>query len=287
MGLFDAFSGSAGRKAALATANQIQQTQNAVLPMLYQGQGQAIEGINQAQPLSLNALGAGLDLTRGALNRGYTTGREDYDRASHLYDPYAQTGQKGFNMYANSMGLNGPEGYKGAVDAFSAGPGYQWAVDQATGGLMRKQASLGTLGGGNTMAGVTTLAHNLANQEYGNWRQGLQWLGNTGYQATGAQARLAQGQGDLATGYGQNLAGVESDYAKNVANLYSGDARAKAGVFGNTTALGVNALTDLGKLQAQNTNSGMLAGQQASANSLATALKLAEIGGKMFYGAKG
>jgi hypothetical protein len=269
----------------MATGQQLAQTQAGAMNLLNQGQANQIAAIDRAEPLSLNALGQGYDTARGALGTGYQTARDDYGRASEMYSPYAQTGLAGFNMYADANGLNGAGGNANATAAFHASPGYQWNVDQATDALARKASSLGTLGGGNTMAAISDRAGNMANQEYTSWLGRLQGIGQTGYNAMGAQAGIARGQGDLASGYGQDLARYGSGYGSDVASIYGNNAARRAGAYGTTTALGVNTLTDLGKLNAQNTNSGMLAGQQASNNSLAAAMKAAEIGGKLIAGA--
>src|SRR5688572_13647828 len=43
----------------------------------------------------------------------------------------------GANMYANALGLNGPNGNATAQSAFQAGPGYQFGVDQALQSVQR------------------------------------------------------------------------------------------------------------------------------------------------------
>jgi hypothetical protein len=245
MGLLDLFSGNAGRNAAIATQQNLAGTLAGVNTMMNQGSQQGYDFIQQAQPQALGALAQG------------------YGQASDLYAPYAGAGQQGFNMYANALGLNGPEGNAAATSAFQAGPGYQYAVDQSTDALARKASSLGTMGGGNTMAGISDRAGQMANQEYGNWLARLQGIGQTGYNATAAQAGAAQG---LGTG---------------TASIYQDDAARQAGIASNTSALGINALTDLGKLSAQNTNSGMLAGQTADQNSLNALLGVLGLGAKV------
>src|SRR4051812_29713463 len=123
MGIMDLFSGKSGRLAAMATAQQLAQTQQNINNVLQQGKTEGIDYIDQAQPQSLAALAQGYGTAAGALNQGYETARGDYDRAAGLYNPYAETGLKGFNLYADAAGLNGPQGNANAVGAFHAGPG--------------------------------------------------------------------------------------------------------------------------------------------------------------------
>jgi hypothetical protein len=303
MGLFDSlFSGKSGRLAAMQTAQQLANTQGQITNLLNTGQNQAIGAIQGAQPLALSALGTGYDTAMSglktgydtampALQTGYNTARADYGRASDLYNPYATTGAQGFNMLANATGLNGPEGNQAAVGAFQAGPGYKWQTDQALEGILRKQGAMGMAMGGNTLAALGDRAGQLANQEYNNWRNQLQGIANTGYNATTAQAGLARGQGDLATGYGQNVANMGYGYGQdvgkmaygygaNVGDIYRGDAAKTAGVYGNTTALGVNALSDLGRENARVVAGGMNAGQQAAGNQFNALMSLLGLGTK-------
>jgi hypothetical protein len=268
MGLFDSlFSGKQGRLAAMQTAQQLANTQNQITGLLNTGQNQAIGAIQGAQPLALSALETGYNTAMPQLQTGYDTARADYGRASDLYNPYATTGAQGFNMLANSTGLNGPEGNQAAVGAFQAGPGYKWQTDQALEGILRKQGAMGMALGGNTLTALSDRAGQMANQEYNNWRNQLQGIASTGYNATNAQAGLAKGQGDLATG-------------QNVGDVYRNDAARVAQTYGNTTALGVNALSDLGRENARVVAGGMNAGQQGSANSLNALMSLLGLGTK-------
>jgi hypothetical protein len=287
MGLFDSlFSGKQGRLAAMQTAQQLANTQNQITGLLNTGQNQAIGAIQGAQPLALSALETGYNTAMPQLQAGYDTARADYGRASDLYNPYATTGAQGFNMLANSTGLNGPEGNQAAVGAFQAGPGYKWQTDQALEGILRKQGAMGMALGGNTLTALSDRAGQMANQEYNNWRQALQGIANTGYNATNAQAGLARGQGDLATGYGQDAAKMAYQYGQNVGDVYRNDAARVAQTYGNTTALGVNALSDLGRENARVVAGGMNAGQQGSANSLNALMSLLGLGTKAI-GARG
>jgi hypothetical protein len=287
MGLFDSlFSGKQGRLAAMQTAQQLANTQNQITGLLNTGQNQAIGAIQGAQPLALSALETGYNTAMPQLQTGYDTARADYGRASDLYNPYATTGAQGFNMLANSTGLNGPEGNQAAVGAFQAGPGYKWQTDQALEGILRKQGAMGMALGGNTLTALSDRAGQMANQEYNNWRNQLQGIASTGYNATNAQAGLAKGQGDLATGYGQDAAKTAYQYGQNVGDVYRNDAARVAQTYGNTTALGVNALSDLGRENARVVAGGMNAGQQGSANSLNALMSLLGLGTKAI-GARG
>jgi hypothetical protein len=265
MGLLDLFSGSSGRKASQATALQLAQLQNQIGAQLQTGQNQAIGTIDAAQPQALSAL-----------NTGYDQARSDYGAAQNYFNPYAQTGLAGFNMYANANGLNGPTGNAAATSAFQASPGYQWMVDQSLDNIARKQGTLGMTTSGNTLAALSDRAGNMANQEYLGWLGRLQGIGQTGFNAATGQAGIGRGMGDLATRRGETIADV-----------YSGDATRKAGIYGNTSALMANSLLNLGTKQAENTGAGLMAGQNASANTLSALLGVLGLGSRAagaYYG---
>jgi hypothetical protein len=242
MGILDLFSGKAGRLAAMQGQQALQGVQGNVTGYLDKGLADATGYINQAQPLSLGALSSGREAAMG------------------MYSPYAQTGGAGFNMLANSLGLNGAGGSAAAQGAFQASPGYQFRMDEALEAVKRHQNSLGGTDSGNTYAALLKRAGDEASAEYRPWQQMLAGIGQTGYGATGAQA------------------GIESDYGKGVADIYSGDAARKANIVGTTTALGANSLSQLGQKQAEIGMSGAMAGQQGSANALSALLGLLGMG---------
>ena len=288
MGFLDSvFSGKSGRLASMATAQQLAQTQNSINQLLGSSESNQLAAIRGAQPLALSALKTGYDTAMPHLQTGYDTARADYGRASDLYNPYASAGLSGLNMLTNSLGLNGPQGNAAAVAAFQAGPGYEWMRDQALEGVLRKQNSIGMRMSGNALTALQDRAGQLANQEYNPWRNQLTSLAGTGYNALNAQAGIARGQGDLATNYGLNAGKMAYGYGGDIADVYRGDATKTAGVYGTTGALGVNALTNLGKAEAETLTSGMLAGRNAGMNQLNDLLKLAEMGSNIYSPKKG
>lgn len=217
MGLLDAFTGAnaknAGRdNAQWATqvygrqeADMRNRAQNAVDDInkgLWDGQGQYV---GQQQK--------GLDALAGAYAQGRSDLGTGFERAVATLDPYARAGGAASTMYSNSLGLNGADGNAAATSAFQASPGYQWQVDQATDAAARKANSLGMAASGNTLAALTTLGQNLANQEYSGWQDRLNGLGQQGFQAS-------QGIANAATGLGQGLAGLGQAYGQNAASLY-------------------------------------------------------------------
>lgn len=169
----------------------------------------------------------------GYLDNGLAGSNKAIDSAKSAYGSLGELAKKyggGTSLYLDSLGVNGADGNQRAQQAFQAGPGYQYAVDQSLDGIMRKSAALGGLGGGNTLTALTDRAGAMANQEYAGWQNSLQGLINPELSATSG---FANGQA------GAELArsGVYQTDAGNRVNLLTG---ATKGINGENTA-GANA----------------------------------------------
>lgn len=200
---------------------------------LYESKDQALGLIDEVRPNSIYEI-----------DRGLKEGTENYQAAQGLFQPYRDAGLKAFSAYGDAAGLNGAAGSDAATAAFRASPGYAWQRDQAIDGVARKASSLGILGSGNTETGIATLASNLADQQWGSYMTGLKGIADTGYAATGAQAGLQKGIGDLDVARGNSVANIWSADGLRKAGIVSAAGQAAAGSytnFGNT--LGSNLLT--------------------------------------------
>lgn len=174
---------------------------------------EASEHIMAHRNKALDILGAGKKDSLAALDRNFDSARGSYQGAIDLFSPYAKTGGSAFNLYADALGVNGQAAADAARSSFRESPGYQYMVDQATDQTARKMSALGALGSGNTIAAVQDRAANLADQEWGDWLSGLNGLGQIGYNATGNQASLTKGIGDLYAQQGGLDAGIRSSMA--------------------------------------------------------------------------
>jgi hypothetical protein len=239
-------SGTADRRLGSWAFGQAQQAGAQVSDLLNQGRTDALGAIGSGRTSGLSALGA-----------GYDAARPEYEGAIARFDPWAQAGQQALGTYQNSLGLNGAGGNAAAVSAFQESPGYQYQVDQATDAVARKASALGALGSGNTMQAITDRASNLADQEYGGWQDRLNGLSNTGLQATGQQASLQQGLGNLSAQQGRDEAGIYGNTAAQEAGLYSNFANLGANNVWNTTNMGTNAVTTAAKNAKDSVASGL------------------------------
>lgn len=239
------FSGSSARRIGAYNAIQAADAEQRAAGLLASAKTDALGAIGQGRTSSLAAIG-----------QGYDRAAPEYQNAIARYDPWAEAGRGALATYQNSLGQNGAAGNAAAVAQFQASPGYQYQVDQATDAVARKASALGALGSGNTQAAITDRASNLANQEYGGWQDRLNGLSDTGLRATGQQASLQQGLGNL---YAQR--------GRDESSIYTNAATGEAGVHTGLAALGQNniwqsqgaqssALTNAAKMAQDNVNSG-------------------------------
>lgn len=180
------FSGSSGRKAAVAVMDYLGKMQSDIDTRLSTGQNNSI----------------------GALNKNYQQALDTNNRAKALYDPYRTQGLAALGQYADATGQNGQEGHDRAVANFRAGPGYERQVEEATDAVARKASAMGVLGSGNTMAAITDRASHLADLEYDDYLDRLNGTVQLGYDATGRQAGILGDRAGLFTQRGRDKAGV-------------------------------------------------------------------------------
>jgi hypothetical protein len=161
-----------------------------------------------------------------ALDKGYGEAMGRYDQAAGMFDPYVQEGRAGSQFYSNALGLNGEEARNQAQGVITSDPMWSGKLAQDQNAMMKYMNARGQSGGGMAaMAGQRLLLDN-----YNNALNRYNDLGQQGFQATGAQAGIRQGQGDAAYGFGATKAGQSINY---------GNAMAQARGIGVNNLLGV------------------------------------------------
>jgi hypothetical protein len=265
------FSGSAGRKAAMWTAQMAGEQLGALTDIYGKGYGKAedrlgkigympsandlrnyynrsnyyqTQGLNRANKLLRTGMttaagdvtsgyGAGID----TLNQMYGQGAGQMQKGVGAWQDFLGQANQGYGMYQNALGLGGAQGRADAQSAFQAGPGYQWNVDQATSQAQRAANRTGQLYGGNTQAATTQLAQNLANQEWGNWVQNLSGFQGAAQAGTQGYAGQLNSLADLYGQQGQAVSGLQAQQGKDLAAIhgagYGGMANNTYGTFGN------------------------------------------------------
>jgi len=183
------------------------------------GYGNARNSLSNAFSQGWGALNTGQIDAANALNQGKTNALNYWQQALGGWEPYAKNGASASAMLQNALGLNGAEGNTTARNTFQTGPGYQWQVEQATDAAARKANALGVAAGGNTLAALNELGSNLANKEWGGWLDRL-----TGQSDRGVTAQQAM------TGIRGNMAGTETNYGNQLAQLLANMGTARAGL---------------------------------------------------------
>lgn len=193
--------------------------------------GQNTALFQQTQKKAFKDLDSGLTRSTGAIDTGMGTLKglgEKYGAATDLY--------------LDALGVNGADGTGRAQGAFTAGPGYQWMVDQAMDAVNRGAGARGMLRSGNTMADTVTRASGLAGQEYNNWLANLAKgiAPETG--AAGGQADLSKTLAGLYQNDANTRAGLRTNIAGGIANQTNMGAQADMSGASNIANLGLNTL---------------------------------------------
>jgi len=111
----------------------------------------------------------GFNQARGFIDEGIGRAEPLYDEAFDLFGAPDARATKGADLYADALGLNGPEGQARARASFQKSPGFDFALGEANNLAERRAAARGGLAGGNVIDETTRLATGLAQQDYGNW----------------------------------------------------------------------------------------------------------------------
>jgi hypothetical protein len=247
--------------------------------------GKGFRGLKKDYAAALNKINAGEDRAAGYLTEGRDQGNAALiagrDAGLAEYEPYATAGAAGSAMYTDAIGLGGEGGNARAVDAFRAGPGYDFRISQGMEVLQRLNASKGRLDSGNTMIDAMRFAGGEADQEYGTWLDRLMGQQEMGVNVAGAKAGLYAGTGGAISGNymgtGGALGGNAMDAATKGAAIKTGLGDVKMGYGEKLADLGY--ATRLGRAGVE---AGYLAGKdQSGANAIGAITGGASLGAKL------
>ena len=219
------FSGSAGRKAAMWTADYLGGVEKNVGGIYDKGLSGSLGALGQAR----DALGTGLGNQVSSINAGADSALGRLGQIPGMYQPIADTGRQANTAYADFLGLNGigaASAQDDALRAFRDATGYRDIVDSATDATARKMSALGMLGSGNTLDAIARIGTQEAN------KSGQQYLGNLGTLADrGMQANA--GIANALTG----MAGIDMSRGGALSGVYGQNAAANAGLYGTEAGL--------------------------------------------------
>jgi len=190
MGLFDIFSGDDMRNAAAAKEAAIRQGYSDLASLFGQG--------------------------RDALTANAT-------QSAGYYQPVYDTALRGYDAYADALGLNGDEGVARAQAMHQRAPGYDAQLQAGLDAIDRGAAARGTLSSGGTRAAEMKYGSDLAAQGWSNYLDALAGYGNQALNSAG-------GLSDI---YGKLGSGLDTSYRGQGQGAYNaavgiGDAQADA-----------------------------------------------------------
>ena len=282
------FGGGAEREAADRNRQLYGQYKTEGQQNLASGLNNSLSSLNTGYGQATDTLGQNRDVysqygndANYALDIGKAESLNALRAARGAYDPVAALGSKygaGTSLYMDSLGAGGAEGNQRAVDAFQAGPGYDWQLGQGLDAINRRRAAAGMLNSGNADIDTMKFGQGLANQEYGNWQTRLAGLINPELSATSgaaagragsdlAQAQLYQTNAGNRVGVAGNVAQGTAGANTGIAGLQSGLGAGQAGLYSQNA----DNLTNLaGSVTSGNAaaNNQQAAGESAGARNL-------------------
>lgn len=265
MGIFDIFTGKPAMQAAEDTRNYLGNVQNTgttaintardgAMNSVAGGAANARSAYDTAYGAGSNAVNSGADAALGYAGSGANTANGYYDMGKDAYGSLAGLASKyggATTMALNGLGVNGQGGTDAARAAFTAGPAYNWNLDQGLEAINRRRAASGTgVASGNADRDAQKFGAGLASNEYKDWMTNLLGftnpeLGAAGSYANGVaalnqnqgnmnnsnaltQAQFANSRGgmlaDLSNRYGTNVGGSYANEGQSLANLQTGAA---------------------------------------------------------------
>lgn len=154
-------------------------------------------------------------------------------------DPFRQAGLSALEQQQALLGLSGPEAQQAAMQTFQESPGQAFLRERGEQALLRNQAAIGGLGGGEVRSALQQQGIGFAQQDLQNQL---------------AQLSAISGRGLTAT---TNLGSLRAGTASNVGNLLTYGGEAQAGGI-----LGAGAAQARGTQQVGGALAGLLASRQ-------------------------
>jgi len=188
-----------------------------------------LAGANQA--LSINSMqrpvqsGNPIDYNRNlAMHQGQS--------GINAVNGYVEPGIQAQQMQAALSGTLGQGAQQEAYNNFQSSPGQQWLQQQAERGLLRNQAAIGGLGGGNIRQELQRQAMGMAQQDFQNQFNNIGSVADRGMQGSQLQNNLYNMMGGAATSAGAQHAGligaqIGADASLSNAGLAAGTALAR------------------------------------------------------------
>ena len=144
---------------------------------------------------------------------------DQFQQILGLLGPSIEGGDLARQQQLGLLGLLGPEAQQAAQNQFQESPGQQFIRERQQRALVRNQAAIGGLGGGNIKTALQEQAAGFASQDFGNQFNRLSALSGAGQTAAGNVGQFGQAS------------------ASNIGNLINRGASAQAsGILGGAQA---------------------------------------------------
>ncbi len=196
--------------------------------------GSAIVGVVGAVAGSRSAKSAAKTAARAqtqAADLSVAEQRRQFDETQRLLGPSIEAGDTARQQQLALLGLLGEEAQQTAQTQFAESPGQQFIRERQQRALVRNQAAIGGLGGGNIRTALQEQAAGFAAQDFGNQFNRL-----AGLSGAGQTAATNIGQ------FGQTTAGNISNALTNrgeaIASGAFGKGQAQANLISNLTSAG-------------------------------------------------
>lgn len=173
-------------------------------------------------------------LATGFMQSGWDEGSgfvKDYNERGNAYlQPYSQQGQGANKLYGTFLGLDGADAQRSAFQNYQgADPFRQYNEDNALKAMSRQYNRLGMLDSGNSRYAMSRAMLDRGSQDFGEYMQRLQGLGQQGLGAANSLAGYANNTGGM---LGQMRMNLGQQQAGNAIN-YQNSLAAADGIFGN------------------------------------------------------
>lgn len=126
--------------------------------------------------------------------------RRQAELARAEYSPFREAGLRALQQQEALSGTLGPEAQQQAFAAFQESPGQRFLQQRQEQALLRNQAAIGGLGGGQVRTALQQQAMGFAQQDLANQLQRLSALSSQGYGAAGGTAQIQQDLGGQIAG---------------------------------------------------------------------------------------
>jgi hypothetical protein len=136
--------------------------------------------------------------------------------------PYSQAGAQAQREQAALMGLGGQQAQSAAMARFRESPGQAFLRGQQEKALLRSQAAIGGLGGGNVRTALQEQAFGRAQTDYDRQLQRLGQLSGRGVQAQQTIAGMGTGPGYVQTGTDVGVISGPSQTTQEMMGAYRG-----------------------------------------------------------------